>query len=312
MRLVFMGTPDFAAASLEELLQSGHEVAGVVTQPDRPRGRGQKLTPSPVKQVAVAHGVEVVQPENVKETSFGEWLSGKNPEAVVVVAFGQKIPPEILHFPPKGCINLHASLLPRYRGAAPINYAIINGEKVTGVTTMYMDEGWDTGDMILKREVPIGAEETAGELHDRLAVAGAGLLRETMDVIAGGTAPRVKQDSSLATYAPKVKEEDARVDWNLPAEALSNRIRGFAPRPGAWTFWQGKRVRLLRARPAQGMNHGTPGEVLQVDTRAGIITVAAGLGALDILEVQPENRGPMTAGAFAVGHGIRQGLCWGD
>lgn len=283
MRIVFMGTPDFAAASLKELLKTKHEIAGVFTQPDKPKGRGYHLVAPPVKELAVQHGLAVYQPQKMRDGEALSVLKELNPDLIAVVAYGKLLPKEILELPKYGCVNVHGSLLPKYRGAGPIQWSVIDGEPVTGVTTMYMGEGLDTGDMILKKETPIGEEETYGELHDRLAEIGAQALIETLDLIEQGEAPREKQDDSLSSYAPMLDKEIARLDFSQPAQKLHNLIRGLSPWPVARTLYNGKLLKVHRARVVKGKS-GTPGQVLDKKK----LLVACGQDALELVEVQLE------------------------
>ncbi len=303
MSIVFMGTPDFAVASLKALLNAGFSVSRVVTQPDRPRGRGRKLLPPPVKEFAQKAGIEVWQPERVRDPDFIELLRTAAPEIIVVVAFGQILPRAVLDIPPLGCINLHASLLPRYRGAAPIHRAIINGETVTGVTTMYMDEGMDTGDMILRTRVPIRRDDTVGTLHDRLAEVGAELLVKTLDLVQRGVAPREPQDPAEATYAPMLTKNDELIRWDRPAEDIRNQVRGMDPWPGACTRIGNERVKIWRveAEPSENDAQGQPGQVLAADPEYGIIVQAA-QGRVVITELQPAGGRRMSAGDYLRGH----------
>ncbi|HWR55781.1 MAG TPA: methionyl-tRNA formyltransferase [Negativicutes bacterium] len=304
-RVVFMGTPDFAVPTLASLQENKYQLVGVVTQPDRPKGRGQKLAASPVKEFALAHGLPVYQPERVKEPGFVSQLRALAPDVIVVVAYGQILSAEILTLPPYGCINVHASLLPKYRGAAPIHWAVINGETVTGVTTMHMDRGMDTGDMILKAEVPITCTDTTGSLHDKLAPAGARLLLQTLQQAAAGTAPREKQDGTQATYAPLLKREHERLDWGRTAQVLDCQIRGLNPWPGAFTTHRDRRLKVWRAVPLAEGTGGLPGTVRRVD-REGIVVATAG-GSLRLVELQPQNSKRMTATDYARGQHIEAG-----
>ncbi|MDE3165734.1 MAG: methionyl-tRNA formyltransferase [Acidobacteriota bacterium] len=293
MKLVFLGTPAFAVPTLEAMVRAGHEVAAVVTQPDRPRGRGQHPAPPPVKESAVALGLTVYQPERVRRPEAVEYLRGLGAEAMVVVGYGQIIPQGVIDLAPKGIINVHASLLPRFRGAGPVQWAIVNGETRTGVTTMRIDAGLDTGDMLLKAETEIGPEENAVELGRRLAVLGADLLVETLARL-GEIAPE-KQDAALATWAPLLKKEDGRIDWALPAAAIHNRVRGLQPWPGARTTFRGAPLGIWRSRVGEGS--GAPGTILRMRP----LLVAAGEGALELVEVQMEGRKRMSAADFANG-----------
>ncbi|MEK6545070.1 MAG: methionyl-tRNA formyltransferase, partial [Nitrospinota bacterium] len=234
-----MGTPDFAVSTLEGLIKSNHKIIAVVTRPDRPKGRGREILPSPVKVVAEDNKIEVLQPEKVREPDFVKKLREYRSDCIVVVAFGQILPKDILSLPRYGCINLHASILPKYRGAAPINWALINGETKTGVTSMLMNEGMDTGDILIQREVEITEGDSAGTLHDRLSEIGSEVILETLDGLEKGTVKRVKQNESSATYAQKIKKEDCLINWDEDAKKIVNRIRGLTPAPGAYTSYNG-------------------------------------------------------------------------
>ena len=282
MKIVFMGTPEFAEASLQKLLETDHQIVGVFTQPDKPKGRGYKLVAPPVKELALAHNIPVFQPQKMRDGTALEILQELQPDLIAVVAYGKILPKEILELPRYGCINVHGSLLPKYRGAGPIQWSVINGESVTGVTTMYMGEGLDTGDMILKKETPIGENETYGELHDRLKEIGAQALVETIELIEQGKAPREVQDDSLSSYAPMLDKQIARLDFTKDAQTLHNLIRGLSPWPVAHTTMDGKLLKVHRAVLASGK--GQPGEV--IDSKKFI--VACKEGALELLEVQLE------------------------
>ena len=282
MRIVFMGTPEFAQASLQKLIETGHNIVGVFTQPDKPKGRGYKLVAPPVKELALEHNIPVYQPEKMKDGTALSILKELNPDLIAVVAYGRILPKDILELPKYGCINVHGSLLPKYRGAGPIQWSVIDGEPVTGVTTMYMGEGLDTGDMILKKETPIGENETYGELHDRLKEIGAEALVETIALIEQGKAPREKQDDSLSSYAPMLDKKIAKLDFNKPAQQLHNLIRGLSPWPVAHTTVGGKLLKVHRAVLSSGK--GEPGAV--IDNKKFI--VACKEGALELLEVQME------------------------
>ena len=311
MRLVFMGTPDFAAASLEALLKSDNSVVGVVTQPDRPKGRGQILTPSPVKLLAQRKQIPLLQPLKMKGPEFLQALAGWKPDLIVVAAFGRILPPVILSLPPRGCINVHGSLLPKYRGAGPIQWAIINGERETGITTMLMDEGMDTGAMLLQEAIPITAEDTAGTLSPRLAELGGRLLVETIARLKADTLMPRPQDSSRATLAPLLKKEDGVIDWALPASALANRVRGLFPWPGAYTTVAGgDRWTVWRALALPGPVTMPPGVVVAITNEA--IHVATGEGVLVVLELQPANSRRMAVSQYLAGHPIAVGLRLGE
>ena len=282
MKIVFMGTPEFAEASLQKLLETDHQIVGVFTQPDKPKGRGYNLVAPPVKELALAHNIPVFQPQKMRDGTALEILQELQADLIAVVAYGKILPKEILELPRYGCINVHGSLLPKYRGAGPIQWSVINGESVTGVTTMYMGEGLDTGDMILKKETPIGENETYGELHDRLKEIGAQALVETIELIEQGKAPREVQDDSLSSYAPMLDKQIARLDFTKDAQTLHNLIRGLSPWPVAHTTVDGKLLKVHRAVLASGK--GQPGEV--IDSKKFI--VACKEGALELLEVQLE------------------------
>ncbi len=307
IRVVFMGTPDFAVPCLEMLVREEYDVIAVVTQPDRPRGRGQKVTYSPVKEAALRHGIKVLQPKKVREAEAIAELSAMQPDLMVVVAYGQILPPALLDLPRFGCINVHASLLPEYRGAAPIHWAILNGETMTGVTTMHMDVGMDTGDMILKKELAIGPDMTTGELHDALQEIGAELLSRTLRLLVQGKAPRTPQGGE-ATYASLLKREIEKVDWSKEAGVIHNQIRGLNPWPGAYAFLNERSLKIWRARLIGNDElelKGTPGEILAM-TEKGFL-VAAGQGVIEVLEVQPESKRRMAAKDFAAGHQLKPG-----
>lgn len=282
MKIVFMGTPEFAEASLQKLLETDHQIVGVFTQPDKPKGRGYKLVAPPVKELALAYNIPVFQPQKMRDGTALEILQELQADLIAVVAYGKILPKEILELPRYGCINVHGSLLPKYRGAGPIQWSVINGESVTGVTTMYMGEGLDTGDMILKKETPIGENETYGELHDRLKEIGAQALVETIELIEQGKAPREVQDDSLSSYAPMLDKQIARLDFTKDAQTLHNLIRGLSPWPVAHTTVDGKLLKVHRAVLASGK--GQPGEVINSKK----FIVACKEGALELLEVQLE------------------------
>ncbi len=306
MRIVFLGSGAFAIPSFEALLDAGHEIPALVTQPDREKGRGRQLTPPSLKPVALARGVSVLQPRRVREPAARDELRALLPELQVVVAYGQILPRSVIDIPPLGTVNVHASLLPRLRGAAPIQWAIARGDVETGVTTMLIDEGLDTGPTLLARRLSIGVEETAGELEQRLAQMGAKVLLETVQGLASGALRPVPQNNALATLAPLLNREDGRIDWRLPAPELANRIRGFQPWPGAYTIVDGRVVKVLKARPDEP-GPGDPGVVIGLD-RHGIRVAGGGGTRLRLLEVQPESRRPMSAGAFAAGARLVAGV----
>jgi len=302
-----MGTPDFAATSLDALLKSDDTVVGVVTQPDRPKGRGQVLAPSPVKLLAQREQIPLLQPLKMKDPEFLQALSEWKPDLIAVAAFGRILPPAILSLPPLGCINVHGSLLPKYRGAGPIQWAIINGETETGITTMLMDEGMDTGAMLLQEATPITTEDTVGTLSSRLAELGGRLLVETIVRLKAGSLVPQPQDSSRATLAPLLKKEDGAIDWALPAIALANRVRGLAPWPGAYTTVAGvDRWTIWRALALPGPVTKPPGMVIAITSDA--IHVATGEGILAVMELQPANSRRMTVSQYMAGHPVAVGL----
>jgi methionyl-tRNA formyltransferase len=309
MRILFMGTPDFALFSLKALVESGENVIGVVTQPDKPRGRGYALMPPPVKVYAMEQSIPVYQPATLKGEEFAALLSEIDPDLIVVVAFGKILPKNVLDYPKYGCINVHGSLLPAYRGAAPMQRAIIDGCTVTGITTMYMDVGLDTGDMLLKDEVEIGEDDNFEDMHDRLGAVGAGTLLRTIAALKEGTLIAQKQDASLATYAAKIEKEDCLLDFSLSAKVLHDRIRGLSPIPLAFTHTpDGKLLKILASRvsPVATSSDVPVGTVISLDN--GVITVACGENtSLDILRVLPEGKGRMEAGDFIRGRKISVG-----
>lgn len=303
MRIVFMGTPDFAVPSLAGLVARGEEVVGVFTQPDRPSGRGRKLTPPPVKVFAEEKGIPVFQPERIRRDGV-EDLQRLAPALCVTAAFGQILSQEILDIPRLGNINVHASLLPRHRGSAPIAHAILQGDRIAGVTTMMMDQGIDTGDMLLKAETEIGETETCGELTARLSALGAELLGETLDRLAAGTLERIPQEEEKMTYDPMLTKEMSHLDFTMPARLVRGRINGLNPWPCAAVEHKGERLKLLRASEAEGA--GRPGEILEADPRKGLI-VACGDGAVRILEVQAPGGKRLRAEDYLRGHGMTVG-----
>jgi methionyl-tRNA formyltransferase len=307
LRIVFLGSGAFAIPSFEALIDAGHDVAALVTQPDREKGRGRALAPPPLKPVAEARGVPVLQPRRIREDAAQQALRALAPELQVVVAYGQILPKAVLEIASRGTVNVHASLLPKYRGAAPIQWAIASGETETGVTTMLIDEGLDTGPLLLAKSTAIGPDETAAGLEPRLARLGADLLVDTVAAMAAGEVHAQPQDHGRATLAPLLHKEDGRIDWSLPAPVIAQRIRGFQPWPGATTTLDGHGLKVLRARADQdGAGSAEPGTVLAVDG-SGIV-VACGDGTrLRLVEVQPESRRPMPAAAYASGARLRAG-----
>lgn len=313
MNILFMGTPDFARDSLEAVYNAGYNILGVVTNPDRPKGRGMKLVASPVKEFALEKKLEIFQPEKVrKNEEFIEQIKALNPDVICVVAYGKILPKEILDIPRLGCINVHGSLLPKYRGAAPIQWAVLNGDKTTGVTTMYMDVGMDTGDMILKQEVEIGENETTGELWDRLSKIGGELLVETLKQIENGTAPREKQGDDFSV-APMLSKDMAKIDWeNKTAQEIKNLVRGLNPIMGAYTFLNGSKIKFWKVGivnsidfdvdKAQSLENGS---VLVSDQKQGLF-IKTKQGILSVLEIQGENAKRMSIGDFLRGNKIEE------
>jgi methionyl-tRNA formyltransferase len=319
MRIVFMGTPDFAVPSLKNLICKGHEIAGVVTQPDRPKGRGQKLSFSAVKQAALEAGLDIFQPDKIKTTEFVETLKGLAPEMIVVAAFGQLLSKEILTLPKFGCVNVHASLLPRYRGAAPIHWAVINGETETGVTIIQMDSGLDTGDMLLTGKIPVMPDDNTGKVHDKLADLGAELLVEAITAISYGKIERISQDNSRASYAPILTNEIEKIDWSKSPVKISKLVRGLNPWPVAHTVFGEKILKIWQARPCditeiQGplidLTQKHPGQVLGRIPGVGF-AVAAGAGCMAVCEVQPQGSRRMNAEDFMNGHKLTKGTVLG-
>jgi methionyl-tRNA formyltransferase len=302
-RIIFMGTPEFAVPSLEILAENGFKPIAVATTPDKPKGRGQKVSASAVKLAAERLGIEtILQPESVKDPRFAEQIQELEPDLLVVVAF-RILPPLVFNAPRLGSFNLHGSLLPKYRGAAPINRAIMEGETETGVTTFYLREAVDTGSMILQRRMEVGPEDTAGDVHDRMMHIGAEAVLETVRRILNGTAEAQPQDDSLATPAPKIFRDDMRIDWSRSAQDIHNHIRGLSPHPGAWTLHQGLQLKVFRSRPAAA-EEGRPGTVLRADDA---LTVACGEGAVELLEVQFEGKRRMSASDLLRGYSIEIG-----
>lgn len=310
MKLVFLGTPAFAVPTLEAIIAAGHEVRAVYTQPDRPRGRGQELAPPPVKIAALAHGLTVRQPASIKTAESVAELARETPEAIVVVGYGQILPQSVIDIPPLGVINVHASLLPKYRGAAPIQRSIAEGDTVTGVTTMKIDAGLDTGDMLLTAETPIDPAETAVELGERLAAIGARLLIETLNGLTRGEIAPRPQDNALATYAPVLKKEEGWIDWKQPAPVIVNRCRGFQPWPGCFTTFRDKTLTVFRCRAAEEPLVGQPGSVVSRQKR---LFVACGqMTALEVLEMQVEGRRRASAADFLNGQRLGDSEVFGS
>lgn len=299
MRIVFMGTPDFAVPSLEALLKAGHEVAAVYTQPDKPKGRGHKLLPPPVKELAIKHDIPVYQPVSMRKEEAIEELRALQPELIVVAAYGKILPPAVLAIPPRGCINVHGSLLPKYRGAAPIQWAVLNGDKVTGVTIQQMAEGVDTGDMLSKAETVIGENETSGELFDRLMVLGAELLVDTIEKL--DTIVPEPQDHTQATHASMISKEMGAIDWTKSAQEVHNQVRGLNPWPAAFCTVDGKRMKIFRTQIVSAQ--GEPGAVMSLN---GEMTVYCGENAVQLTEIQPENGKRMRGSDYLRGHPLQK------
>lgn len=304
-RIVFFGTPAFAIPCLESLFQGVDQILAVVTQPDREKGRGQKKSPPPVKEFALLHGIPVYQPEKVRNEQFIEMIKYLEPDLFVVVAFGQILPKALLDLPKFGAINVHASLLPQFRGAAPIPWVLLRGEKKTGITTMLMDEGMDTGAILLQEEVPIEKEDTGETLEKKLSLLGGELLMATLRGMKAGTLVPRPQDHSKATYAPQLKKEDGRIDWKRSAEEIERQIRAFTPWPGAFTRYEKGFLKIFRAEVREEHPKGEPGSVIW--TGSDFIDVASGYGSLRIREVQPEGKRRMQVREFLSGHKIKVG-----
>ena len=306
MKIVYMGTPDFAVAPLEALLAAGHTVTAVVTQPDKPKGRGKALQPTPVKEEAMRYGIPVYQPKKVREEEFQVVLRELNPDLIVVVAFGQLIPKSILELPRYGCVNVHASLLPKYRGAAPIQWAVINGEKESGVTIMKMDEGLDTGDMIAKTVVPLAADETGGSLFDKLSQVGAQLLLDTIPALEEGTVVCEKQpEESPTPYAAMLNKKMGLIDWSQDASVIECLVRGLNPWPSAYTYLKGKTLKIWQAKVVEKQHEEEPGTIIEVDKKH--LVVACKTNALLIERLQLEGKKQMETEAFLRGYAIETG-----
>ena len=305
MRVIFMGTPDFAVPSLEALCKED-EVVLVVTQPDKPKGRGKKMQFSPVKECAIAHNIPVLQPQKVRDAEFIEQLRTYAPDCIAVTAFGQILSEPILEMPKYGCINVHGSLLPKYRGAAPMQWAIINGESVTGITTMFMAKGLDSGDMLLKEEVPITPQDTFATIHDKMASVGANLLIETLKGLEAGTLQRIPQNHEAATYAPMITKETGHIDWSKPAQEIIHLIRGLDPVPAAYTIYENEVLKIFDAELTD-MGAEAPCGSIEAVTKKGFV-VRCGEGSLLILQVQAKGGKRMSADAYLRGHEIKEGV----
>ena len=306
MRIMFMGTPEISAICLKKLIEDGHDVKAVVTREDKPRGRGNVMTPTPTKVLALENSIPVYEPKTLRDEAFLSVLKEVNPELIVVVAYGKILPKDVLDYPVYGCINLHVSLLPKYRGAAPMQRAIIDGEGETGVTVMYMNEGLDTGDIISVEKFPIGAEDNFEDIHDRSALVGGKLLSETIVKMEKGESTRIPQDDSLATYAAKIEKSDCKIDFSKTSAELDCMIRGVTPIPGAFAYLNGKMLKIVKAVPVD--KKGSIGEVISTDgVGEGAFVVACGNGALKVTQVIPEGKGKMSAGDFIRGRKINVG-----
>jgi len=305
LKIVYMGTSLFAVPSLQSLIKSRHQVVGVVSQPDRPRDRGKRISPTPVKEIATQHDIPVYQPARIKSPEAIEQIKLWQPELIVVVSYGQIIPRQILEYPALGCINVHASLLPRYRGAAPIQRALMAGEKISGITTMFMDEGLDTGDIILQLEVPVKDEYDHGQLEVILAEIGALLLAETIDQLESGNAPRIPQQEELASYAGRITREDEKIDWSQSAEMIHNQIRALSPNPGAWTTIDNNKTKIYKSRVISNDESGVISQIVEVGNDE--FSVQSGKGILEILEVQRAGKKRMPASDFLRGCQLQPG-----
>ena len=301
MRIIFFGTPSFAIPSLTGLIQSQHEIITVVTQPDKRKGRHRILAPPPVKELALSKGIHILQPEKMRDPLFLEELSGINPDLIVVVAYGKILPPQILKLPPYGCVNVHASLLPKYRGAAPIQWSLISGEKKTGVTTMLMDEGLDTGDILMQQETDIADDDTSKTMGEKLSKLGASLLLETIKQVHAGTIQPVPQ-AGTPTFAPPLKKEDGRIDWTKSAGEIRNFVRGMYPWPGAYCTLNSERIKIIRVKAFEGA-----GSVGRVERTGEELVVGTGKGFISIIDLQPEGKKIMKAGDFMQGRRLKAG-----
>lgn len=310
LRIVFMGTPEFSVPVLTELVEQGFKVKAVVTQPDRPRGRGQRVSPSPVKVSAQELGLPVLQPERMDDAGFQAELEKLKPDVIITCAYGRILPGYILKLPSRACLNVHASLLPKYRGAAPIQHALLAGETETGITIFYMDEGMDTGDILLQQSIPIETGDTAGTLHDKLSKLAAGMLPEALRLLVSDNPPRIPQDHSQASYAPRIKTGDEKIDWSQPAQAIANQIRAYDPVPGAVTYWHGRPLKLFAPVEVAAVEDGVPpggepGAVIAA-TADGLL-VQTGNGLLKVRQIQPAGGRRMDVADFLNGHSLKPG-----
>jgi len=307
MKIIYFGTPEFAVPSLQALIESGEDVVSVVTQPDKLKGRGHKLSQPPVRELALSSGIRVLQPSGIRTPEFFDEMAGLAPDIIVVVAYGKILPPSLLKLPPLGCVNVHASLLPQYRGAAPIQWALINGDEKTGITTMFMDEGMDTGDILLKEEVKIDEEDNAYTLSCRLSLVGASLLIKTLRGLKDKSIRPVPQ-SGKPTFAPPLKKENGRINWSLSAREISNLIRGTYPWPGAYCYLNGEKINIIKAGVVANNNKGVVGRIEEI-TVSGIL-VSTGEGRLAVSEVKPEGKKIMSASALMNGRRLKEGAAF--
>lgn len=307
MKIIYFGTPEFAVPSLQALIESGEDVVSVVTQPDKVKGRGHKLSQPPVKELALSRGIQVLQPSGIRTPEFFAEMAELTPDIIVVVAYGKILPPSLLNLSPLGCVNVHASLLPQYRGAAPIQWALINGDEKTGVTTMYMDEGMDTGDILLKEEVEIDEEDSAYILGRRLSLAGASLLIKTLKGLKDKSIRPVPQGGK-PTFAPPLKKENGRINWSLSAREISNLIRGTYPWPGAYCYLNGEKINIIKAKVVSHISKGTVGRIEEIS--GSDILVSTGEGTLAVSEVKPEGKKIMSASAFMNGRHLKEGAAF--
>lgn len=310
MKIVFMGTPDFSVPCLEALIKEGHEVSLVVTQADKPKGRGHHLTPPPVKECAMAHNIPVYQPARMKDDEAFETLKNENADVFIVVAYGKILPERILTLPPHGCINVHASLLPKYRGAAPIQWSILEGEKKTGVTTMQMDVGLDTGDMLMKKEIKISENETGSSLHDKLSLLGSEVLIETLRALEKGELSPEKQDDSTTCYASMISKETAKIDFSKPAIEIERLVRAMNSYPMAWTYYEGRLLKIVTAKAISGEVKGENGAMTSVDAEK--LTIKCGEGILSVTEIQMEGKKRMTVADYVKGNSFTAGAVLGQ
>lgn len=307
MNIMFMGTPDFAIPSLEALYNAGHNIVCVVTQPDKPKGRGHKMAHPPVYECAMNHGTPIFQPENLKKENFEQILLDANPDLIAVVAFGKILPEYVLNYPKYGCINVHGSLLPKYRGAAPMQWCLINGETKTGVTTMYMDKGLDTGDMLLKAEIELSEEDNYETVHDKLNVLGANLLVETVEKLSKGEIVREKQDDALSCYSPMIDKTNSKIDWNKNAKDIKNLIRGLYPFPRAYTMYCDKLLKIEKAKDIILCSNEKCGTITEVNKKSFVVK-CGGDTALEVTQIQMEGKKSMPVESFLLGNSIDKGI----